>query len=219
METKILPPLYYFFCFIVVILVLLSFHSCQSNDTYDDHLEACLQNVQTSTFEVVGTGETGVVYSGFDVKCLIGAPLPDFEADDINGRKVSASRLKGKVTVINFWFKECAPCVAEIPQLNQLVDKYGDEEVNFIALTRDAKAEVQKVLDLKPFHFNQVPDAEAIIKDRFRMILGYPSTIVVDQTGHIVEVFRGAKLKTDPAVPVAAAVDTLVGQLLYNGEK
>jgi peroxiredoxin len=219
METKILPPLYYFFCFIVVILVLLSLHSCQSNDTYDDHLEACLQNVQTSTFEVVGTGETGVVYSGFDVKCLIGAPLPDFEAVDIDGRKVSASRLRGKVTVINFWFKKCAPCIAEIPQLNQLVDKYGNGEVNFIALTRDAKAEVQKVLDLKPFHFNQVPDAEAIIKDRFRMILGYPSTIVVDQTGHIVEVFQGAKLKTDPAVPVAAAVDTLLGQLLDNGEK
>ncbi|WP_282781123.1 TlpA family protein disulfide reductase [Phaeodactylibacter xiamenensis] len=198
-------------CLITALLLKLSFHSCQRNDTYNDHLEACMQDVQTSTFEVVGTGETGVVYSGFDVKCLIGAPLSDFEAVDIDGRKVSASRLRGKVTVINFWFKECAPCVAEIPQLNQLVAKYGDEEVNFIALTRDAKAEAQKVLDLKPFHFNQVPDAEAIIKDRLRMILGYPSTIVVDQTGHIVEVFQGAKLKTDPAVPVAAAVDTLLG--------
>ncbi len=51
------------------------------------------------------------------------------------------------------------------------------------------------------------------------MILGYPSTIVVDQTGHIVEVFQGAKLKTNPAVPVAAAVDTVLGQLLDNGEK
>jgi hypothetical protein len=64
-----------------------------------------------------------------------------------------------------------------------------------------------------------VPDAEAIIKDRFRMILGYPSTIVADQTGHIVEVFQGAKLKTDPAVPVAAAVDGLLGGLLSKDKE
>jgi cytochrome oxidase Cu insertion factor (SCO1/SenC/PrrC family) len=151
METKVAPSRHYLHlsCFNAALLLILLFYSCQRNDTYNDHLEACLQDVQTSTFEVFGTGETGVVYSGFDVKCLIGAPLPDFEAVDIDGRKVSASRLKGKVTVINFWFKECAPCVAEIPQLNQLVAKYGDEEVNFIALSKDAKAEVQKVLDLK----------------------------------------------------------------------
>jgi len=212
-----------FFCFNICypyaftgIVLLFLLTSCQSPNTYENYFEACLESVETSTFTVDGTGEKGVAYSGFDVGCLKGAPLPNFEAVDMNGNTVSAAGLKGRVTVINFWFIKCAPCIKEIPHLNKLVYKYDKEEVNFVAFSRDAEVDLRKFQASSKFRFSQVPDASSIIEDHFKAIWGYPSTIVVDKTGHIVDVFRGAKLATDPTVPVASAVDTLLGELLMD---
>jgi len=205
-----------YLCAYVSLVLFFLLTSCQSPNTYEDYFEACLENVETTTFTVDGTGETGVAYSGFDVGCLRGAPLPNFEVVDIDGNTVGAAGLKGRVTVINFWFIKCAPCIEEIPHLNKLVYKYGKEEVNFVAFSLDDGADLKEFHASSLFHFLHVPDAESIIEDRFKAIWGYPSTIVVDKTGHIVEVFRGAKLATDPTVPVASAVDTLLEELLMD---
>ena len=54
-----------------------------------------------------------------------------FAAVDMNGNSYSLGILKGKVVVINFWFVECKPCVIEMPELNEIVEKYKSEEVVF----------------------------------------------------------------------------------------
>lgn len=190
--------------------------ACQPTDTYEAHYEKCFENVEITEFDVEGSTAKGVGYSGFDTQCLVGARLPDFQAATINGAAISTSRLKGKLTVINFWFIKCAPCIAEMPHLNALVDKYGKDKVNFLAFSRDAAPDIGKCLKTNPFHFDQIPDAESIIKERFRSIWGYPSTIVADQEGRIVAIFRGAKLESDPSVDVATAVDALLEGLLRD---
>jgi len=61
----------------------------------------------------------------------VGSDAPDFSAVDMNGNSYSLGILKGKVVVINFWFVECKPCVIEMPELNEIVEKYKSEEVVF----------------------------------------------------------------------------------------
>jgi thiol-disulfide isomerase/thioredoxin len=195
-----------------VLLSLLA--ACQPADTYEARYEKCFENVEITTFDVEGSTAKGLSYSGFDTRCLVGARLPDFQATTIAGAAISTSRLKGKVTLINFWFIKCAPCIAEMPYLNALVDKYGKEKVNFLAFSRDAAPDIVKSLKKNPFHFEQIADAAPIIKERFRSIWGYPSTIVANQEGRIVAIFLGAKLESDPSVDVATAVDALLEELL-----
>ena len=43
--------------------------------------------------------------------------------------------LKGKVVVLEFWTTWCGPCVAAIPHLNELSEKYADKPVQFIAIS------------------------------------------------------------------------------------
>ena len=66
-------------------------------------------------------------------KAQVGLDAPDFSAADMNGKTYSLSSLKGKIVVINFWFVECKPCLIEMPDLNEIVEKYKSEEVVFLA--------------------------------------------------------------------------------------
>lgn len=55
-----------------------------------------------------------------------GSNYPDFVVTDLNGNTITEKQLQGKVTLINFWFEACSPCIAEMPTLNELYLKYKD---------------------------------------------------------------------------------------------
>ncbi|MBK8086975.1 MAG: TlpA family protein disulfide reductase [Chitinophagaceae bacterium] len=76
----------------------------------------------------------------------------------MEGRKYSLNDLKGKVVVINFWFINCAPCKAEIPQLNKLVKEFNQDEVVFIAVALDSYSELKDFLKTTPFDYHIIDD-------------------------------------------------------------
>ncbi len=70
----------------------------------------------------------------------------DFEATTIDGEKIQLSKLKGKIVVLNFWFKNCKPCLMEIPELHKLTEKYAKQDVICIALSTDNEEVVKTYL-------------------------------------------------------------------------
>ena len=58
------------------------------------------------------------------LKGLIGCKAPDFDVTTITGERIKLAELKEKIVVVNFWFKACAPCIAEMPALNKLADEF-----------------------------------------------------------------------------------------------
>ena len=49
---------------------------------------------------------------------FIDSTIPNSKFVTLNGDSLEVNQWKGKVTVINFWFSNCAPCLAEMPVLN-----------------------------------------------------------------------------------------------------
>jgi thiol-disulfide isomerase/thioredoxin/Tfp pilus assembly protein PilF len=61
-----------------------------------------------------------------------------FALKDLEGQTVSLASLKGKVAVVKFWGTWCAPCVAEMPELQKVVDRYAnDPNVAIVTITSD----------------------------------------------------------------------------------
>ena len=63
-------------------------------------------------------------------------PAPDFQVSVINSDSPSVidnAACKGKVTVLNYWYIDCGPCIAELPYFEEVKDTYGDE-INVIAV-------------------------------------------------------------------------------------
>lgn len=118
---------------------------------------------------------------------------PDFKLATIDGDTIELKKLKGKVVVLNFWFIECAPCIAEIPALNKLAEEYKSEEIVFIAPSRSTKkAIVDEFLPEHTFMFRIVPDCKNMT-DLYKVYFGWPMTYVLDKKGKVKFVKVGGK--------------------------
>lgn len=114
--------------------------------------------------------------------------LPDFELVTLGGETITRDDLKGKPTLINFWFTSCPPCIDEMPVLNQIQEAY-QEDFNFVAITFQSKKSVKKFLKKHPFHFKHVLDAQVLI-DQLK-IESYPKNIILDENGVVKYVKNG----------------------------
>jgi len=110
----------------------------------------------------------------------IGKVFLDFELQTLDGGTQSMASLKGKPTLINFWFTRCAPCIDEMPVLNKLEMQYG-EDFNFIAITYEKKAVVDAFLEKHDFNFMHVIDAKDFI-DQLG-VQSYPMNLFLDKKG------------------------------------
>ncbi len=64
-----------------------------------------------------------------------GSQLPDFTLNDTGGKKLQLASLKGKPLLINLWATWCAPCVAELPQLDKLA---GLGKIRVLTVSQDS---------------------------------------------------------------------------------
>lgn len=122
-----------------------------------------------------------------------GKPLPDFHFTDLNGVTYDSASTRGKIVVINCWFTHCATCVAEIPQLNQMVAALKSRrDIIFIGLAFDQADTIKKFLQTNPFSYAIIPNREHYEEDVIHT-QGYPTHIVLDVHGVIRKVLVGAK--------------------------
>lgn len=121
----------------------------------------------------------------FNLDSLVGTQAQDFEVKTIQGKKYTLSKLKDKVVVLNFWYMACGPCVREMPNLNNLVEKYKDNKnVVFLAISVDGIEEVvKKFVKRKEFKYQVVATDFTIAKKQGVKV--YPTNIVIDKTGRI----------------------------------
>lgn len=103
---------------------------------------------------------------------------------DLKGNEFSSYQLIGKPVLLNYWAIYCAPCVAEMPELNLLKEKYGDK-MNFIALTENTckDDDLIKFLEKHPFNYYILQNAENYKKTL--KISAIPRNIFIDKDGYI----------------------------------
>lgn len=125
-----------------------------------------------------------LVFEQDSVFLLLNKKLPEFELKDLNGNKFSSFQLIGKPTLLNYWAIYCAPCVAEIPELNKLKEKYGDR-MNFIALTENIckDDDLIEFTGKHPFNFILLENAEFYKKSL--KIRAIPRNLFIDKEGYI----------------------------------
>ncbi len=119
-------------------------------------------------------------------------PIEKFKKPD--GTFYTINSLKGKPTLINFWFANCPPCIKEIPLLNRLKKEMGDS-VNFIAITFEKNRVVKHFLNKTDFNFVHIVDAKLQL-DYFN-IHSYPVNMILDKEGTITHVFGMFIFKND----------------------
>ena len=67
----------------------------------------------------------------------VGKPAPDFQVKDLNGEDLSLEKYKGQIVLLDFWATWCPPCIAEIPKLKKVYEKYKDQNFQIIGISLD----------------------------------------------------------------------------------
>jgi thiol-disulfide isomerase/thioredoxin len=81
----------------------------------------------------------------------VGKPAPEVISQDLNGKKVKLSDLRGKVVVLDIWATWCGPCKKLIPHYREMVKKYKDKPFVLVGVSIDAKKEtLVKFMDKEP---------------------------------------------------------------------
>ena len=122
--------------------------------------------------------------------------FPSFEGKDLDGNEVKSDELfsANAVTVVNFWFTTCNPCVGELSELDALnkeLAKKGGALIGVNTFTLDgdeaAISEAKDVLAQKGVTYQNVYFASDGEAGKFTTnIFAYPTTYVVDRNGNIV---------------------------------
>jgi thiol-disulfide isomerase/thioredoxin len=114
-----------------------------------------------------------------------GKAIKPIDMHDVYHYRIDASQWAGKTVVLNFWFIACAPCRAEMPQLNKLVQKYkNDPNVIFIGIALDpSDDDIQDFVKTNPFSYRLVSDGREFAQ--LFKINTFPTNVVIDKTGKV----------------------------------
>jgi thiol-disulfide isomerase/thioredoxin len=104
---------------------------------------------KTSDADIRSTIEN-TSYSEYIHFKMEGKNFPKFNFKDLNGIEYNNENTKGKIVILKCWFIACQACVAEFPELNELVQKYQNHnDILFISLAYDSKEELNQFLSKK----------------------------------------------------------------------
>jgi len=127
----------------------------------------------------------------------VGKPL-ELSFTALDGTKINLADMKGKVVLIDFWATWCGPCVAEMPNVKSVYDKYHAQGFEILGISLDtSKDDLEKFLKKNSIPWPQYFDGKQWNNDiSFRFgIGGVPTEWVIDKKGILRETnARGGNL-------------------------
>lgn len=123
-----------------------------------------------------------------------------FKMRNLDGKTVDFENLKGKVIFLNIWATWCAPCIAEMPNIQRLYEKVGSDRIAFVMLSMDQGSveKVQKFIDKKGFTFPVYMPVSQLPQEFSTSAI--PTTIIVSPEGEIVARHEGMAEYDTPEV-------------------
>ena len=113
--------------------------------------------------------------------------MPPFELRDLAGKAATAASLRGKPTLVSFFFSTCVPCILEVQPINRFAA--ARPRMNFLAMTFDEPAEARAFVKRYGLRWRVVPDARDFI-DRMR-VKQYPLMALFDADGRLLGTKKG----------------------------
>ena len=151
--------------------------------------------------------------SASDNSTLVAAP--DFSLVDQYGNIHSLSDYKGKVVFLNFWATWCPPCNSEMPDIQELYDKYSADPNSEVAIlsvafpdygTETSVDGIKEFLDTNGYTYPVLMDENADLMLSY-YITAYPTTFIINADGYILGYIPGAMDKETMESLIAQALE------------
>lgn len=119
-----------------------------------------------------------------------GSIAPNFKLYTYDGDLINFDDNFGIPVIINFWATWCAPCIVEMPILQNHYDTYGSNLIVLAVNAGESKGAVQKFVNDNGISFPTLLDPSELVQKMYS-IRAYPTTYFIDKTGVIQAVHVG----------------------------
>jgi peroxiredoxin len=127
----------------------------------------------------------------------VGSPAPDFSLTGLDQQTIELGQLRGKVVLLNFWATWCGPCVAEMPNIDQVYQGTAHQDVAILAVNQGEFADqVKGYAELYHLHFPILLDGNGKVGDLYR-VQALPTTVFIDRQGIVREIHIGGPMSKD----------------------
>lgn len=114
-----------------------------------------------------------------------------------NNNTVSLSDYKGKIVLLDFWYRGCLPCLQATPELIELQEKYQEDLIIIGVNDIDRQKDVTDYLNYKKANYFSTYKTEKSISKQLN-ITSFPTFIIVNQKGEITNVKTGFDKRKSP---------------------
>jgi len=138
----------------------------------------------------------------------------DFETNalqftDLDSKMFSIQDFKGKTLFINYWATWCNPCLAEMPSMADLYERYSSNDaIVFLYLSREELKTIQEYIP-KDESLQKLPIYKVVTDDEFFATTGIPTTFIINSSGDLIVKDVGSAFWNDQSV--FNFIDNLLG--------
>ena len=128
---------------------------------------------------------------------------------DLDKKMFSIQDFKGKTLFINYWATWCNPCIAEMPFMADLYDRYSkNDDIIFLYLSREELETIKEFIP-KDSSLQKLPIYKVVTDDEFFATKAIPTTFIIDKNGKLVVEDVGSAFWNDQKV--FNFIDNLLG--------
>ena len=124
----------------------------------------------------------------------IGQPSPDWETTDLEGSPRKLTDYRGKVVLLDFWYRGCGWCIRSMPQLKQLAADFDGQPFALLGMNNDRKLDdAHFVIDTMKLPYENLrngPHDDNAINKKYE-INGWPTLVILDGKGVIRHIHVG----------------------------
>ena len=135
---------------------------------------------------------TPSVTSAPDIEVPTKTLAPDFSLQDLSGKTVKLSELKGKKVYINFWATWCGWCDQEMPDIEKINNEFKDKNLVILAVNvAESDSIVKSYMKKKGLNFTVLLDKDGKISTNLYKVSGFPTSVFINSDGTISNTIEG----------------------------
>ncbi len=120
---------------------------------------------------------------------VLGHDAAEWETKDLDGKSHSLKGYRGKVVVLDFWYRGCGWCIRAMPQVKELSDDFKGEPVAILGMNTDRdEKNARFVVDEMGLNY---PTLKAEGLPEKYHVRGFPTLIIIDQEGKVADIHVG----------------------------
>jgi peroxiredoxin len=133
------------------------------------------------------------ILMSFSLAAVASDSRPDFTLKAFDGSNVRLAEYRGDVVLVNFWASWCGPCLQEMPELEDLYQRYRDLGVTILAINvEEDDSEARRFAAERQLSFPLLADGDNTVT-KLLGVDAMPTTLLIDKDGELRYRHRGYK--------------------------